>query len=215
MGAAAQLGFNPSAEFQPIHSAAENNQPQVVKFFISLGISPDTKDGRGADVFSYAVSSGWSEKRADLIRIFDKDGSFERASKECISTDGYYVAEVTMRGNTQPTPVFIRFLPQDHETAQRAVVSLGAMGDMTPEEISNWLSPHNEDAQTKEGFIVGFYQLMGSEVLMDSWNTDYFIKFKRVGKQLKISIRTDQEKNFPNDDEPKIPDAVCKFVSLR
>ncbi len=207
-------GFSASDNYQPIHSAAAGNQPGAVKFFIQLGISPEAKDGAGRSVLSYATRKrGWCNIWADTIRLVDRDGAFERASKEVISTDGYYIT------NESP-PRYIRFMPEETEIypgsnevgpSNRAVICIGARGGTSPSEIAKWLSPSNEDAKKQGNFITGRYKLMGSNVTLETFEGSN-ISFLRSDNQLIISIRTLQQEAFP-ESYGSGSDIMCKFVS--
>ena len=218
-------GFGGASDrYQPIHSAAAGNQPEALKFFIGLGISPEAKDGRGRNVLAHATYKwGWSDSWANTIRLVDPGGEFERASKENISTDGYYIAEVKLAGQSQPTTTYIRFLPEElvaydgwDQTfpTKRFVVSFRARGGTSDEEIKKWLSPSNKEATKQKGFITGRYKLKASTV-----ETEIFdgpdITFTREGGQLKIAMRSMQETAFPSNDPPAVPDATCKFVAWK
>lgn len=214
-------GFNASDNYQPIHAAAAGNQSEVVKFFIGLGISPEAKDGNGHNVLHYATKKwGWGEDRAETIRLVDPGGSFESASKESISTEGYYVTD-------ESTPKFIRFMPEELVTykgsdevfpTRRAVVSFGPKGGTRPGDVSKWLSPANEEAKKQGGFITGRYKLMGSNVpfeITEGKDPLSIISFARVDNQLQISIESRQEAYFPDSGSSEPRGINCRFVSWK
>jgi hypothetical protein len=214
-------GFNASDNYQPIHAAAAGNQSKVVKFFIGLGISPEAKDGNGHNVLHYATKKwGWGEDRAETIRLVDPGGSFESASKESISTEGYYVTD-------ESTPKYIRFMPEELVTykgsdevfpTRRAVVSLGPKGGTRPGDVSKWLSPANEEAKKQGGFITGRYKLMGTNVpfeITEGRDPLSIISFSRVDNQLQISIESRQEAYFPDPGSSGPRGTNCRFVSWK
>lgn len=225
MDVAAQLqDFSASDRLLPIHSAAEANQPEAVKFFIGAGIPANAKDGTGSDVLDHAVSkTGWSEERATLIRLLDADGSFERTSKECLSTDGFYTAEVTMRNDSNPTQVFVRFMPEVREidtqlnqafSVRRMLVSLGAQGETDPGSVSKWLTPENKAAIAQGTLLIGRYRIMGKMgVYAEFLGGDFSaLRAQRENGLLEVSILSTQESFFPGNGDSKIPTASYRMV---
>jgi hypothetical protein len=204
----------------PIHAAASNNQASTVEFFILGGISPDAKDSLGRSVLDYATGKrGWCEIWAKTIRLVDRDGSFERASKKVISTEGYYVTD-------EATPRYIRFMPEETEIykgsnevgpSNRAVICTGARGGTSPGEIAKWLTPYNQKAAEQGDFVTGRYKLMGSSVYLESWDREYIgkkIRFSREDNQLKLSIRSPQQEFF-RESAGSGPEISCEFVSWK
>jgi hypothetical protein len=208
--------LNASAKYQPIHAAAQNNQPDVVKFLILGGTSPETTDAHGNNVLHYATSrAGWRESRAATIRLLDRDGEFEKAVKQTVSTEGYYVTD-------EPTPKYIRFMPEKMESSspnpyQRAVISFGPRGGTSPAEISKWLSPYNEEAKKQGDFITGLYTMMKGYAEIKTYNPSVCTTLKREGDQLRllISSQTLQEKFFPSNKGSSDTAVPCSFVSWK
>ena len=52
------LNETPTHDYQPIHTAARNNNFEMVKYIISLGISPLVKDNHGGTPLTYAKNGG-------------------------------------------------------------------------------------------------------------------------------------------------------------
>lgn len=208
-----------SAKSLPIHAAASNNQANTVEFFILGGISPDAKDSRGRNVLDYATSKrGWCKTWANTIRLVDRDGSFERASKEIISTQGYYVTD-------EENPRYIRFMPEETEIyvgsneigpSNRVVICTGARGGTRPDEIAKWLNPHNEESEKQGDFITGRYKLMRSTVSITTFDVrdSRRFTFSREGDQLKVSIRSIQQEFYPESAGSGTV-LMCKFVSWK
>lgn len=213
-------GFGGASDrYQPIHSAAAGNQPEAVRFFIGLGISPETKDGRGNNVLHYATSKwGWSDHRVDTIRLVDLNGEFEKAAARTISLEGYYITD-------EPTPKYIRFLPEKLVTydsmsgvfpTREVVISYGARGGDSSEEIAKWLSPNNKDAHQRGKFITGTYNLMKDHVAISTFDEPFTggdIRLSHENDQLRFSMRTMQAAMFSDGNENA--GVACKFVSWK
>jgi hypothetical protein len=214
MDSSTRLLLNASVRYQPIHAAAEGNQPGVVRFLILGGTSPEVKDANGNDVLHYATyRSGWTNSRAETIRLVDPDGKFEKAATNTISTDGYYVTD-------EATPRFIRFMPEEMVTdggsgtpylSQRVVISFGAKGGTSPQEMAKWLYPYNEEAAKQGGFISGTYKLMEGYVTITTFDSSY------RGRNITLS-RNNESKElrlFMPGGGSEDSGVACKFVSWK
>lgn len=199
--------LNASAKYLPIHAAAQNNKPDVVKFLILGGTPPDAKDAHGNNVLHYATfKTGWTSSRAETIRLVDPNGEFEKAAAHTISTNGFYVTEET-------TPKFIRFMPEElvsdggssrPSLTQRVVISFGARGGTSPGEIGKWLYPYNEEADKQGDFITGTYRMMKGYVDVTTFDSDYqghSITFRKEDGQLCLFMFGEK--------------AACKFVAFK
>jgi hypothetical protein len=202
----------------PIHAAASNNQANAVEFFILGGTSPNAKDSLGSNVLDYATSKrGWCEIWAKTIRLVDRDGAFERASKKAISTEGYYVTD-------EANPRYIRFMPEKTEIykgsnevgpSNRAVICTGARGGTTPSEIAKWLTPYNQKAAEQGDFVTGRYKLLGSNVALETFDgSGQNFTFSRVGDHLMLSIRSMQQEFF-SESAGAGTEISCEFVSWK
>lgn len=212
--------LNASYEYQPIHAAAQANQPHVIRFLVGLGISPNAKDIHGSNVLNYATSrTGWTQSRAETIRLVDKDGAFEKSATNIISTDGYYVTE-------ESPPKFIRFMPEelveDGDTPyliRRSVISFGPRGGEEPENVAKWLHPNNKEAHKQGVFFECTYNLMMDHVSMQTFYSDYGGGVIRITKnrdgKFRLLMRNQQQEFFSESHKNTKTEFSCKFVSWK
>ena len=121
-------------DFQPIHTAAEYNSYEICKYLLEQGVPHNVETNKGTTPLSYASGGSWKPERAKLIRLFDKDGAFEKAAKSAIGeiegnlrTGGIYLAT---RGETTHC---LRF--SETRTVRFSIVE----GQRSPKELSTHL----------------------------------------------------------------------------
>ncbi len=215
-----ELGRKLSSPQQPIHIAAERNHPHVVQYLLELGVTDEVRKS----ALGWAANNGWSEHRSEVIRLLDKDGDYEKVSSETINTNGYYTADVYIPGTNTKTKVYIRFHPleyvalfkdSDKQPVLRVIVSFGAMGGESPEEVKQWLDRNNEITSTQPNVDRSFYKVHRDKVNFSTARRKY--DFFYEDGHLHVLIRdlsASHQDNFRRDALNPSRFTRCQFHSF-